>query len=147
MRLMIFAFLVLTCITCIAEDFPSGTWEGYNKMGSTYQEFILDIDTNGDGYYGFTPDVRYANAICFTISRNILIKTYGYFQKHNKLNGIDFTLLLIPSIDGTVEAISIVKEFEKKTSIVQSFSLTPVHKTTRNVRTVDLCKGYLKNQK
>ncbi len=138
-------FILLQCVFANASaPFPTGIWEGYKQIGSTYQEFILEVDSNGNGFYGSLSDIKKREPVCFKITRASMLNLWGFFKQDNKLNGLEFTLILAPSIDNTFEATSILYYAENKSTFSQSWSLTPVSKDNRNIRLVDLCNGFLK---
>lgn len=144
-KFFIFIFILVQCVFANATGpFPVGIWEGYKQMGSTYQEFILEVDGDGNGFYGSLPDIKNREPICFKISRASMLNLWGFFKQDNKLNGLEFSLILAPSIDNTFEATSILYYGEKKSTISQSWTLIPIPKNNRNPRLVELCNSFLK---
>ena len=144
-KLFAFIFILTQCAFANATvPFPAGIWEGYKQMGSTYQEFVLEVGTDGNGFYGTLPDIKKGEPVCFKISRASMLNLWGIFKQDNKLNGLEFSLILAPSIDNTFEATSILYYAEKKSTFSQSWTLTSVPKNNRNPRLVELCKDFLK---
>lgn len=142
----ILAFMVIFLQTygvSAAESFPVGFWEGYKRMGSSYQEFILEIDAAGNGYYGLSPNINKPTPICFKISKASLLNFVGYYKQENRLNGLGFSLILVPSIDNTVEAISVLNYPEQNSTLSESWSLVKIDQGNRNVRLMELCKAFI----
>jgi len=127
-----------------ADTLPVGTWEGYRHVGSTYQEFVLEIDATGRGYYGFSSNIQKPIPICFKITKGTLVSLISYRRQENKLNGLEFSLTLVPSLDNTFEAINVMTEPLEKKTFAQSWTLVPVEAANRNSRLVEQCKGFLK---
>lgn len=130
-----------------AEQFPAGFWEGYNKAGSSYREFILEIDAEGNGYYGLSPNISKPTPICFKISKASMLKSVGYYKQENKLNGLEFSLILVPSIENTIEAISSLNYPENNSTLSESWSLVRIEKRNRNFRLIELCKTFFTEHK
>lgn len=144
-KIFVFTFILIQCVHANASvPFPAGIWEGYKQMGSTYQEFTLEVDSDGNGFYGSLHDIKNREPVCFKISKASMLNLWGFFKQDDKLNGLEFSLILAPSIDNTFEATSILYYAEKKSTFSQSWTLTPVPKNNRNTRLVELCKGFLK---
>lgn len=142
----LFVLLSLIAINCFAsgaDQLSSGSWEGYKQMGSTYQAFALTIEENGNGFYGFIPDIKKASPICFPLTKKSLGFRNGYFQQADSRNGLEFILIVGPSIESTMEVMSIMKYPEKNSSFSQTWSLIPVAEDQKNTILFNSCKKVL----
>lgn len=144
-KFFVFIFFVLVnAHFANAEDpLPVGIWEGYRQVGSTYQEFVLEIDSTGRGYYGYST-IQRPIPICFKITKGTLVSLISYRRQENKLNGLEFSLTLVPSVDNMFEAINVMTEPVAKKTFSQSWTLVPVEAVNRNIRLVEQFKRFLK---
>jgi hypothetical protein len=144
-KIFVFIFVIAKIHFANAADMlPAGIWEGYRQVGSTYQEFVLEIDATGHGYYGFSSNIQKPIPICFTITKVTLLNLISFRRQENKLNGLEFSLTLVPSIDNMFEAINAMTEPAAKKTFSQSWSLVPVEGINRNMRLAEQCKRFLK---
>ena len=144
-KFFIFIFMLFNVHFANAEDtLPVGIWEGYRQAGSTYQEFVLEIDSTGRGYYGFSSNIQNPTPICFKITKGTLVSLISYRRQENKWNGLEFSLTLVPSIDNMFEAINVMTEPVAKKTFSQSWTLVPVEATNRNMRLVEQCKRFFR---
>lgn len=128
----------------IASDIISaGSWEGYKGEGSTYQAFFLTVEEEGNGFYGFMPDISKSFSICFPITKETMVFNNGYFTQKNVENGLEFIVVLGPSVDKTIEVMRIMRYPDKNESFAQTMRLIPISDENKNRNIVNSCKGRL----
>lgn len=131
----------LFSIASANDEIPSGIWEGYKQVGSTYQALSLNIGEDGNGFYGFMSDIRKKFSICFPITKESIVFENGFFQQRNEKNGLEFIIILGPSIDNTMEVMHIMRYPAKSKSFSQALTLAPVNEDQNNDIILSSCDG------
>lgn len=149
MRNFILVFLLLSFYSNAdeSENFPAGKWEGFTQQGHFNSAIIMYIDSDGNGFYGYSLGGKEAGATCFPINKNTLKKRVGYFEQTNKSKDTDMILLLGRKPMEGFEALSIFVYDNQKSSIVLSrWMLVHTEDDFINTRLKSSCERILKEK-
>ena len=134
MKLTKFLFFFILSFSLNAEENLEGLWEGYALRGGMHGSHILQVNSEGKGFYTYTIGVAKEKELVFPVDLSKVKFNDGYLAlklKHID-SKIDHTLIISKDIGGLLSVLTIAHAADGKPLFSFPWALTKVRGDIRN---------------